>query len=234
MTTTALKKPIGVYVLALLFLLAPAGNIFISFAGSGLQNWYDPSVLAAFLQSIPLLDWVWLGLLFATGILLFRPHKLSWSVAIFTLLLILFINAYRLYQVDMNSIDPVFLKVFSLLAIICTLSVLVIAFYFRFPYLDRRANWLSNLQRVDIKTSVLCGGEAAMTESISTSGCLIHFESANHFKKNDKVNLKFAEISNTEIQGVVVESMDRVARFEFQDLNAGFRQDLNKWLKSRV
>lgn len=234
MTTTALKRPIGVYVLALLFLLAPAGNIFISFAGSGLQNWYNPSVLAAFLQTIPALDWVWLGLLFITGILLFRPHKLSWSVAIFTLLLILFINAYRLYQVDMNSIDPVFLKVFSLLAIICTLSVLVIAFYFRFPYLDRRANWLSNLQRVDIKTAVLCAGKAAVTESISSSGCLIVFENSNPLKKNDKVNLKFAEISNVEIQGLVVESLDREARFEFHDLNAGFKQDLNKWLKSRV
>lgn len=234
MTTTALKKPIGVYFLALLFLLAPAGNIFISFAGSGLENWYNPSVLAAFLQSIPLVDWIWLGLLFITGVLLFRPHKLSWSVAIFTLLLILFINAYRLYQVDMNSIDPVFLKVFSLLAIICTLSVLVIAFYFRFPYLDRRANWLSNLQRVDIKTSVLCAGTKAMTESISSTGCLIAFKSSNQFKKNEKVNLKFAEISDIEIQGVVVESMDLVARFEFQDLNAGFKQDLNKWLKSRV
>ena len=234
MTTTALKKPIGVYVLAFLFLLAPAGNIFISFAGSGLDNWYNPTVLMAFLQSIPALEWIWLGLLFITGILLFRPHKLSWSVAIFTLLLILFINAYRLYQVDTNSIDPIFLKVFSLLAIICTLSVLVIAFYFRFPYLDRRANWLSNMQRVDIRTSVLCSGTAAITESLSSSGCLIAFEAESQLKKNDKVNLKFPEISNLEIQGIVVENLDRCARFEFQDLNAQFKQDLSKWLKGRV
>ena len=234
MTTTALKKPIGVYVLAFLFLLAPAGNIFISFAGSGLDNWYNPMVLMAFLQTIPALEWIWLGLLFITGILLFRPHKLSWSVAIFTLLLILFINAYRLYQVDTNSIDPIFLKVFSLLAIICTLSVLVIAFYFRFPYLDRRASWLSNMQRVDIRTSVLCAGFVAITESLSSTGCLIAFEAESQFKKNDKVNLKFPEISNLEIQGIVVENLDRAARFEFQDLNAQFKQDLSKWLKGRV
>lgn len=234
MTTTALKKPIGVYVLAFLFLLAPLGNIFISFAGSGLVNWYNPTVLMAFMESIPVLDWIWLGLLFVTGILLFRPHKLSWSVAIFTLLVILFINAYRLYQVDTNSIDPAFLKVFSLLAIICTLSVLVISFYFRFPYLDRRANWLSNMNRVDIKTTVLCSGIVAVTESLSASGCLIRFEAATHLKKNDKVILNFPEISNLEIQGVVVENLERAARFEFQDLSGQFKQDLSRWLKGRV
>ncbi len=234
MTTTALKKPTGVYILAFLFLLAPLGNVVISFAGSGLDNWYNPSVLMAFLQSIPAMDWIWLGLLFITGLLLFRPHKLSWSVAIFTLILILSVNAYRIYQVDTNSIDPIFLKVFSLLAIICTLSVLVIAFYFRFPYLDRRANWLSNIERVDIRTAVVCSGIKAITESLSISGCRISFDLPVEFKKQDKVNLKFPEISSLETSGVVVETSGQFARFEFAELDGQFKQDLNKWLKRRV
>ncbi len=233
MSSTALKKPTGVYILAILFLLAPAGNIFISFAGSGLENWYNPSVLMAFLQTIPALEWIWLGLLFITGILLFRPHKLSWSVAIITLLLILFINAYRLYNVDSNSIDPIFLKVFSLLAIICTLSVLIIAFYFRFPYLDRRADWLSNIRRVDIRTSVVCAGVKAITESLSVSGCKITFDAPVSFKKNEVMRLKFPEISAVEVPGTVVENLETTARFEFNDLNSQFKQDLSRWLKSR-
>ena len=84
---SALKKPIGVYILATLFILAPIGNILISFAGSGVQSWFLPSIFFPFIQSIPALEWLWLGLLFLTGILLFRPHKLTWSLAIFTLLL---------------------------------------------------------------------------------------------------------------------------------------------------
>lgn len=143
MNTTTLKKPTGVFLIAILFILAPFGNVLISFAGSGVSDWYNPNVFLPFLSTIPALDWLWLTLLFVTGVLLFRPHKLTWSLAIFTLLLVLLINAYRVYNIDQNSIDPQFLKVFSMLAIVCSLSLLVVAAYFRFPYLDRRTRWTS-------------------------------------------------------------------------------------------
>lgn len=149
MSTTPLKKPTGVFLIAILFILAPIGNILISFAGSGVSDWYNPNVFFPFLNTIPALDWLWLTLLFITGILLFRPHKLTWSLAIFSLLTVLFINAYRLYHIDQNSIDPQFLKVFSMLAVVCTLSLLVIAAYFRFPYLDRRTQWTSKKANED-------------------------------------------------------------------------------------
>lgn len=147
-----LKKPLGIYFLATLFLLAPFGNILISFAGSGLSNWYDPTIFGPFLQTIPLWDWAWLVLLFVTGILLFKPHKMSWSVAIVTLLIILAINVYRMYFVDTNSIAPHFLKIFSVIAVLCTIGVLVISLYFRFPYLDRRTEWMSNKPSEDRRT----------------------------------------------------------------------------------
>jgi hypothetical protein len=147
-----LKKPLGIYFLAVLFLLAPFGNILISFAGSGVVNWYDPTVFVPFLQTIPVWDWAWLILLFLTGILLFKAHKLSWTVAIGTLLLILGINVYRIYFVDTNSIDPHFLKIFSVIAVLCTVGVLVISFYFRFPYLDRRTEWTSSKKSADRRT----------------------------------------------------------------------------------
>lgn len=148
-TIQQLKKPVGIYVLAVLFLLAPIGNILISFAGSGVANWYDPSVFVPFMQTIPKLDWAWLGLLFLTGLLLFKAHKLSWSIAIASLLIVLAVNTYRISFVDTNSIDPNFLKIFSVIAVLSTIGVLVIAFYFRFPYLDRRTEWTSNKQKED-------------------------------------------------------------------------------------
>ena len=257
MTTTTLKKPIGVYALAVLFLLAPIGNIFISFAGSGLQNWFEPSVFFALTQSIPLLDWVWLSLLFATGILLFRPHKLSWSIAIVTLIVVLLMNAFRLYSADTNSIDPMFLKVFSVLAILCTLSVLVIAFYFRFPYLDRRSRWVSSQPNSDrrsavrfteidrrddlskdanffnIRTAVNCSGAKAYTESLSESGCRVSFDQSCTFKKQDTVTLKFSEISSFEVTGVIIDHLEFGARIEFTNIKPDFKQDLSRWLKAK-
>ncbi|MEQ1723770.1 MAG: PilZ domain-containing protein, partial [Pseudobdellovibrio sp.] len=233
MSQTALKKPTGVYIIAVLFLFAPIGNILISFAGSGIKNWYDISVMFPFLQSIPAMDWVWLGLLFVTGILLFRPHKLSWSLAIITLLLVLLINAYRLYNVDSNSIDPIFLKVFSILAIICTLSVLVIASYFRFPYLDRRANWLSNATRFNIRTPASVNGLKALTESISTTGSRLSFDVPSEFKNGEIIKVKFIEVSKLEIDAEVIERLEFGVRVEFNNANADFKQDLDRWLKTR-
>lgn len=142
-SSSQLKKPLGVYVMAIMFILAPLGNILISFLGSGLKNWYEPAIFTALLKTIAPFDWLWLGLLIFTGILLFKQHKLSWTVAIVTLVLVLGVNAVRLFQADPNSIEPHFLKIFSILAVVTTLGVLVIAFYFRFPYIDRRMKWTS-------------------------------------------------------------------------------------------
>lgn len=138
-----LKKPIAVFVLAFLFILAPIGNIMISFIGSGINQWYQPSIFASLLRTIQIVDWVWLTLLVVTGILLLKPHKLPWTLAIISLSVVLGMNAYRLYMMDGNSIEPHFLKVFSVLAIMTTLGVLMISLYFRFPYLDQRTKWLS-------------------------------------------------------------------------------------------
>jgi len=234
MNDQALKRPTGVYIIAVLFLLAPFGNILISFAGSGIKNWYSLDVLIPFIQSVPAMDWIWLSLLFITGILLFRPHKLSWSLAIFTLLLVLSINAYRLFHVDMNSIDPIFLKVFSILAIISTLSILVIAAYFRFPYLDRRADWLSTAHRLDIRTAALVNGFKATTESISLTGCRLSFERPCEYKKSDMIKVKFLEISQLESQAEVIERLEFGVRVEFREASTEFKNDLERWLKSRT
>ncbi len=148
----SLKKPLGVYAMAILFILAPLGNILISFLGSGLANWYEPPIFIALLKTISIFDWIWLGLLILTGILLFIQHKLSWTMAIMSLVVVLGINAFRLFQADPNSIEPNFLKIFSILAVVTTLGVLVIAFYFKFPYIDRRTKWTSTEHNPDRRT----------------------------------------------------------------------------------
>lgn len=233
MSQNILRRPIGVYLIAIMFLLAPLGNIIISFAGSGVENWYHLNVFFPMLQTIPALDWVWLGLLFITGILLFRPHKLSWTLAIVILILVLGINAFRLYQVDSNSMDPFFLKIFSILSIITTLSVLVIAMYFRFPYLDRRSKWLSKSDRFDFRTHLLVNDIKSITESISKAGCRVSFDRPSEFKQNDVVVLKFTEISESSCEAIVIEKLEFGARLEYKKTSAKFKQDLDRWLKGR-
>lgn len=234
MAESALKRPLGIYILAILFILAPLGNIMISFAGAGVSNWYEPSVFMAFLQSIPAFDWVWLGLLVLTGILLFRPHKLSWSVAIVTLFLILVINAYRMFSADVSSIAPQYLKVFSIISLFCTFGVLMIAFYFRFPYLDRRANWLKNIERYDLRTEVQMNRNLVLTESISVTGCKVITHESFNMKMNDQTEVLFTEIYNQPVKCIVVESNNHFVRLEFLPGQEVFIGKLKSWIKSKT
>lgn len=233
MSQNILKRPVGVYLIAVMFLLAPIGNIVISFAGSGVKHWYHLDVFFPLLQTIPAMDWVWLGLLFITGVLLFRPHKLTWTLAIVILILVLGINAMRLYQVDSNSMDPFFLKIFSILSIITTLSILVIAMYFRFPYLDRRSKWLSQSDRIDFRTAVFVNDIKSLTESISKTGCRVSFDRPSTTNQNDTVVLKFIDISETTCEAIVIEKLEFGARLEFKKIPTKFKHDLDRWLKGR-
>lgn len=234
MGSSALKKPTGVYLIAILFIFAPLGNIIISFIGSGIKNWYDVSVFIPFLQTISALDWAWLALLFITGFLLLRPHKLTWSLAIMILIFILTINSYRLYTTDSHSIDPTFFKVFSILALVCTLSFLVIAFYFRFPYLDRRANWFTNVKRFNLRTPAKLNARVAVTESISTTGCRVSFDKPSEFKKSEQITIVFDEISKNEVMAEIVECLEFGVRVEFRNITSDFKLDLDRWLSSHI
>ncbi len=233
-TGSGLKRPIGIYILAVLFIIAPLGNILISFAGAGISNWYEPSIFTAFVQSIPGFEWTWLGLLFLTGVLLFRPHKLSWSFAIVTLLLILCLNVYRMYSAGENSITPQYLKVFSILALFCTLGVLVIAFYFRFPYLDRRANWIKNIERFDLVTEIKFDNTLSKTESVSITGCKIITGTRSSLKAGDQVEAQFPEIFSKSVKCVVVENKEGSLRLEFANNQEEFSSKLKSWIKTKT
>lgn len=232
---SGLKKPIGIYILAILFVLAPLGNILISFAGSGIPNWYDPGVFVSLLQTIPSFEWLWLCLLVMTGVLLLRPHKLSWSFAIVTLLIILSINFYRMFSsIDSNSIDPQYLKVFSILALICTLGVLVIAFYFRFPYLDRRANWIKNVERYDLSTEVRVPQTTGYTESLSLSGCKIRVKDQIKHQPGQLIEVIFTEIDPNEVKCSIVSADPYSLRLEFEKNQDLFISKLKSWMKEKA
>lgn len=219
MSTTAMKKPIGVYFLAFVFLLAPIGNILLSFAGSGLANWYDPEVFIPLLKTIPATDWVWLGLLFITGILLFKPHKLSWSIALVTLVIVLLINVIRIFQSTDQSIDANYLKVFSILALAITFGVLIIAFYFRFPYLDRRAGFLMNIARYEVSLPLTIQVEnkdyIGQTTSLSLSGLAAEMNNKDlELKSGGELALKLEQM-NSSLRARVIESKAGVLRLQF-------------------
>lgn len=237
MEQTELKKPTGVYLLAVLFLLAPIGNLLLSFAGSGISNWKDPSVLYSLLQTVSPLDWLWLSLLIVTGILLLRPHKASWSMAIFTLLLVLAINFYRAGSGEFGNVGYAHWQI--LFSSVATAVVLVMAFYFRFPYLDRRARWfIPAAQRYEIRTPVEVVAQDiffGITESVSVSGVRVRLQRdmgpiASQIRYMDVI---FPEMRNLKVKTLVVQYSDNVLRLKFKELRGKDLTYLKEWLRSQ-
>ena len=238
MGATQLKKPTGVLVLAILFILAPIGNILISIAGSGIPDWYDPSVMWRLLASIPYHDWSWLVMLFLTGILLLRAHKTFWVLALTVLAVVLGINIYRAMNGDLMG--SAYVRWQTVISIFSTLAVFVMAFYFRFPYLDRRSSWfLTTASRYDLRTEVQVVAQDiydGVTESISTSGARVRVRLDMGEKILDLqfVDLIFPGIRNIKINAQVVEYVDNVARLKFRNLAGKEKVFLRDWIKSQT
>ncbi|MDG0816562.1 PilZ domain-containing protein [Bdellovibrio svalbardensis] len=237
MQKTELKKPTGVYVLAVLFLIAPIGNLLLSFAGSGIKNFSQPSLIYAFLQGVSPLDWFWLSLLVVTGILLLRPHKTSWTMAIVTLLLVLGINIYRAVTGGLGEVQYAHWQI--LFSSMATCAVLIMSFYFRFPYLDRRTRWfIPAAQRYDVRTPIEVVAQdifSGVTESVSISGARVRLQRdmGPIIKQIRYVDVIFPEIKNVKIKTQVVEYDDNILRLKFKELRGKELNYLRDWLRSQ-
>lgn len=234
-----LKAPIGIYILAVLFLLAPLGNIFFSFAGAGIENWYHPDVFFNLLSTIPLTDWVWLGGIFIAGIALLLRHKMSWLFAVIVLFAVLIMNSYRAFTLDEALINTDFVRVQILISILVTFSVLIIAFYARYPYLDRRQQWVyQTAHRHDTETQIKVQfGDVAyqgQTTNLSTAGARIRFDQTSESLKHEtSVNVVLTEVDNLKIESEIIDYNGNILRVKFKNFGWDDRAKLEAWLKSR-
>lgn len=237
MSEMQLKRPTAVYLLALLFVFAPVGNLLLSFSNSGDPNWYQPAMLMRYLSSVSLIDWSWLGLVFVTGLLLFKPHKTTWTLSLVCLLIVTSINTYRLLTGDFNLMG-VGIKTQLSLSILATVGCLAITAYSRFPYLDRRAGWfLTAAHRYHLRTPVSVVAQDiydGVTSSVSISGVLVHLQRNMEGPSLDLqyVDLIFPEVRNIKVKARVVEYRDNNLRLKFKDLKGANRAYLVDWLQS--
>lgn len=237
--SSELKQPVGIYILAVLFMAAPLGNILVSFAGSGIVNWYYPGEFSELLQTIPAIDWLWLIGIFISGFALLLKHKMAWLLAVVSLLSVLGINTYRAFTIDETILNPEFVRVQILISILVTFSVLIITFYSRYPYLDRRQQWIfPTAHRYDLRTPVIVhtGGElAGVTESISTAGIRIRLaQKTEAFSGKTEVVFSFTEIpAFKSITAEIVEFNGDMLRLQYKNFSWGRRGYLEAWLKSK-
>jgi hypothetical protein len=236
---TDLKSPVGIYVLAILFMLAPLGNILFSFAGSGIANWYHPAIFINLLGTIPMVDWIWLLGIFIAGLSLILRHKMAWMVAVGVLLWVLAMNTYRAFTLDENMISADFVRMQILISILVTFSVLIISFYARFPYLDRRQQWLfPTAHRFAIVTPVQLhhggGTDPGVTDSLSSAGArVVLTKPLSALSTALIIELSFPEYNDLRIQSEIIENSGQILRVKFKNLGWSQRSRFETWLRSR-
>jgi len=233
-----LRQPIGIYILALLFMLAPLGNILISLAGSGVDRWYYPSQFVQLIETIPFADWLWLAGIFIAGISLMMRHKSAWLIAVVALFIVLGMNTYRAFTIDETVLNPEFVRMQILVSILVTFSVLIIAFYARYPYLDRRQQWMfPTAHRYNLATPILVNiaeGVTGTSESVSTAGVRIRMPKVvDALKHVNDVEVTFTELENLKVNSEIVEFNGTTLRLRFKNFGWGARGHLEAWLKSK-
>lgn len=243
MKTTAkpqLKRSWFLQTLAICFLLAPIGNIAISFYGTGRTDWTHPQVFILWLKTIDPVDWLWLSLTFFTGFLLLIQHKTSWIIAVFNLILIMVINAYRWVTTgELIDVDYGYFQAQTMISTLGTVLGLGVIFYFRYPYLDRRSGWFHYaLPRFELNTPVTLMAQDVFdghTVNLSLSGALVQLSRPLGVSAQMKlVDVIFPEIKNLKIECQVIHHNASRVRLKFRGLRGENRKIMQDWIEARL
>jgi hypothetical protein len=232
-----LKEPLLVYLVALVFVLAPVANILVSFARSGMPGWYHPHAFFALVRTIPAADWLWLAGTFLAGAALLRRHKSAWLLAVASLVVVLLFNTWRALQLDFSrNVDLIRAQI--IFAVAVALSLLIVGFYARYPYLDRRQRWMfPTAHRYPVRTPVIVHADRELrghTESISSSGLFVRLEQpADALRRGMGLTISLTELPRLLAIGAeVVQADGDVLRLRFKGLRWGARGFLEAWLSS--
>jgi hypothetical protein len=195
-----LKKPIIVYLLATAFLLSPIGNLSYALLQEGFAKWYSPALWAELFQNLRINEKVLISFLPVSGVLLFFQRKTSWFFAIVTLLLISIHNLVTGHYVY----------------VLLNLPILVILFFFRFPYLDQRDHLFKGISQrfnTNFEPSIEPATFKGVMKNISLEGCFIQFQDY-HPQKGEKIKIKLFD-QLVEIECMHVKNSG--CGFRFQD-----------------
>ena len=167
-----LKKPIVVRILSIGFLLSPIFNMANALFVAGFSAWYSPKSWFTLFMHLPQTEQCLHGLIMIAGILLIYQRKSSWSVAV---LILGGVSAYNIISTLSQDGKLQLLSGFNLLV---NLGVLVVFYFFRYPYLDQRDHILRGIERrynsdFSVKVNKKLTGKM---ENISNSGCFIALE----------------------------------------------------------
>lgn len=230
MTTVAqvnpLKKPRIVYALGVCYILAAPINLAAALYMGGIEKWYSITYWILLFNVIPLLEKMTIVLMPVAGLSLFFQRKTSWLIAIVIPLGLLSRDIY-MYLVENSSASP-------FRPLLINSGVLIVFYYFRFPYLDRRDAILRGVSKrftIELPVNVENRSEGAVIRNISSTGCFLQFKSASDLPKVDETIRIHLDGEWIECQIVRLSELGCGARF--RNLTRSQKQKIKNTQKSQ-
>lgn len=230
--------PFVLKILAVSFMLAPFGNIYFSFLSMKLPSWFIHQNMVWLVSQVSKLDLLWFGLTFISGLMLLKPTKASWALAMISLFAATVSSVVDLFGKKALS-DSTHLS-YVVLCLVSSLSIVVILYFFRFPYLDRRDRWWGVSRRYRADAEIDCrveGSEWSRTNLINFSSSGVLFKRARTlssdrgFKSGDRVEIKFQLPNEEKVeQGIIRSLRDDAVGVEFIPSLTLKRLKLLRWL----
>lgn len=190
---------IGLYSVAFAIMLMPL----LIFGLTYLFSFGDPVILST-------LDWIWSIACVLSGILLLIRLKIAWIISIVQIVLVALINLYQFFM-TLNQEVSVQYNFQFLFSLVTLSGVLLIAYYYRYPYLDRRDTILYGVaDRYQVNFDTVVNEKIrGKTLSASISGFLIEMEQAadlskdaTHFISIPELGIHHVEVSIIDLNGV--------------------------------
>lgn len=202
-------------------------------------------LIAAVLMAKPLMDilmmqltdaqnysWISWLLLFAAGISLLVRHKTAWMFSIGLCTAFVISTGYSFIH-EFDSAEPLLNTAKIVDCILVFIVVGTVAYYFRYPYLDRRQSWLApTADRFAVSTSVILGTLHTHTVDVSYTGANILNTTDEVFKVGDKVPLHFEEIEDIHCLAKIINVQGQNVRVQFEGFNSLQTNILRQWLNT--
>lgn len=215
-TKTSLEQPRAVQLVAAVLMVKPILD-----------------VLMMQLTDVHNFNWISWLLMFAAGVSLLIRHKTAWIFSI-TLSLGFVISSILNFLHDLDSTDTLMNFAMGADCLLVLLVVGTVAFYFRYPYLDRRQNWLSpTADRFVVGIAAKLAGATTQTVDLSYAGACLMATSQMDFKVGDYVTLEVDEINDLECQVEIISIDAEYVRVRFEKLSDQQENILKQWLHSQ-
>lgn len=178
-------------------------------------------------------NWISWILLSAAGMSLLVRHKTAWIFSNILCFLFMIATGVSISQ-DFDSTEQVLniAKVVDCFLVIVIVGV--VAYYFRFPYLDRRQGWLApTADRTEATMPLVLGPVEVTTVDLSYTGAQVLNTSSHVFTVGEKVPFQIEEIGDIRGTAKIIAIHEQSVRIQFEGLTSTQSSLLQQWLNLR-